>query len=395
MSATLWHFEALDTWFFRESRPHEALGGSTLGSLFPPPARTVAGAVRTVIGQHAGVDWGRFNDGEGGAHQLGAALDLRHQIGHADDLGQLQLQGPWLRRNDERLYPVPRFLLEPASPGPLLEPATLPRLRLGQPVRCGLSAEGHVALPELPRKDRGAKPLGSAWVTEPVYQRILAGESITTKELVKPADLFGTEERLGIGRDNRRGTVIPQQLYMTRHVRPYAGIGLEVGVSGVDPRLQPPTGLSRFGGEGRLAAIRVQSIETAPLPRAPELEAGTRQLLLVLLTPADLDGAGLPPGFQPVTTEGQTRWQGTLNGVDLTLASAVIGKPAREGGWDLANHRPRPVRSLVPAGSAWFVTGFQGDPAAVVAALHGHAIGRDTALGRGRLAVARWPEADT
>jgi len=389
MTATRWHFEALDTWFFRESRPHEALGGSTLGSLFPPAARTVAGAVRTVMGQYAGVDWERFNNGDGRAHQLAAELDLRHEIGDAEDLGQLQLHGPWLCQNSKRLYPVPRFLLEPKTPGPL------PRLRLGRPVRCGLSADGPVALPELLGRQPGAKTLDTAWVSEPVYQQILAGEPITTADLIKPAHLFGTEERLGIGRDNRRGTVIPQQLYMTRHLRPHAGTGLEVGVSGVDPRLQPPTGLTRFGGEGRLAAIHIQPTDTGPWPAAPALGPDCRRFLLVLLTPADLDGAGLPPGFEPVTTQGQTRWQGTLNGLELTVESAVIGKPTREGGWDLANHRPRPVRSLVPAGSAWFVTGFAADPADAVAALHGHAIGRETALGRGRLAVARWPESDT
>ena len=34
-AARLWRFEALDTWFFRESRPHGSVGAAELASLFP------------------------------------------------------------------------------------------------------------------------------------------------------------------------------------------------------------------------------------------------------------------------------------------------------------------------------------------------------------------------
>ena len=57
-----WRFNAFDTWFFRESRPMDSIGGSELASLFPPPATTLAGAVRTAIGEHLRVDWSRFQD---------------------------------------------------------------------------------------------------------------------------------------------------------------------------------------------------------------------------------------------------------------------------------------------------------------------------------------------
>ena len=43
-------FTPLDTWFFRESRPHGSIGSSELGSVFPPPVRTLLGALRTLIG---------------------------------------------------------------------------------------------------------------------------------------------------------------------------------------------------------------------------------------------------------------------------------------------------------------------------------------------------------
>ena len=73
MNETLhWRFDPLDTWFFREARGFETSGHNELSSLFPPPARTVAGALRTLIGEQQGADWARFPDADEvcGAAQL-------------------------------------------------------------------------------------------------------------------------------------------------------------------------------------------------------------------------------------------------------------------------------------------------------------------------------------
>ena len=52
--ARSWRFAAFDSWFFRESRPFDSIGGAQLASHFPPPSRTLAGAVRTSIGDFCG-----------------------------------------------------------------------------------------------------------------------------------------------------------------------------------------------------------------------------------------------------------------------------------------------------------------------------------------------------
>ena len=62
MSAITWRFEAADTLFFKESRPIESVGASQLGSQFPPPARTLIGAIRTAIGDQMGGDWHGYKE---------------------------------------------------------------------------------------------------------------------------------------------------------------------------------------------------------------------------------------------------------------------------------------------------------------------------------------------
>ena len=67
----------------------------------------------------------------------------------------------------------------------------------------------------------------------------------------------------------------------------------------------------------------------------------------------------------------------------------MIGKTQREGGWDVANRQPRPMQSLIPAGSCYYCT-VKGDIQTAIDTLHDTAIGQDTHLGRGRIVCALW-----
>lgn len=367
-----WRFDPLDTWFFREARGFDTSGSNALSSLFPPPARTVAGALRTLIGEQQGVDWARFAD-------AGEYADLKQIIGSGDALGALRLTGPYPLWNDERLYPVPLHLLAKNDDYRFLAPC-----EEDAAVVCDL---GRVRLPriaEQPDKPLpGAKPLEHGWLTGENLQRALSGQSPTA--VIKAADLYAEEPRLGIACNNRQRTGIDGLLYQTRHLRPRAGLAIGVGVQGLPPDWQPAPGVIRFGGEGRASAA---SIGTPPAPLLPPKPQDNR-LLLMLLTHADFGRDWFPPGFSAEDREGVRVWRGTINDVTLTIECAVIGKAAREGGWDLLKQQPRTVRSLVPAGSLYFCT-VAGDAEQAARALHGQRIGHDIALGRGELAIGCW-----
>ncbi len=366
-----WRFDPLDSWFFREARAFDTSGSNELSSLFPPPARTVAGAIRTLIGEIQGVDWERFA-------QAGEYPDLKQQIGVDDDLGQLKITGPYPLWKDERLYPVPLYLLAKAQEYVFLKP--------GEPVVCDL---GKVQLPEKPKDSLpGAKPLENAWLNCTDLQRVLGGEFPQTVYHAK--DLYDTETRLGIARNNAQRTAADGLLYQTRHVRPRPELAIGATASGIAPELHPDHGVIRFGGEGRASAVTVGDV--LPLLAPPKVPR--QNLLLMLLTHADFGGESpldwVLPGFAPDRQDDVKVWRGRLHGIDLILHSAVLGKAAREGGWDLLHQQPRPVVSLIPAGSVYFCT-VAGDPKAAIDALHGQHIGNDTALGRGELAVGLWP----
>lgn len=359
-------FNATDTLFFRESRPMEAMG--ELQSVFPPQMRTLAGAVRTLIGEGTDVDWQDY--------QANAAHPLRQTIGYNDDLGGLSMQGVWMALDGERLYPAPLHLLKKDEQ---IYPLQLDKAR----VWCDLGRQ--VRLPKLPEDDqaKGSKPLENTWLTRDGLARVLAGKKPDANHIKTAHELFKRESRLGIGRENSTRSVIEGLLYQTEHIRPHADLTLEVDAAGLPENL-PHQAIARLGGEGRSVRLSVQQKNH----HLPECGGVGHQIALYLLTPLFMpEGAWL--GFTREERAEQTVWTGSLNGIELELHGAVTGKVLRSGGWDMAKKCPRPVTSFVPAGSVFFCTVI-GDAQTACNALHNQQIGNQSEYGYGHLAVGRW-----
>lgn len=374
------HFTPFDTWFFRESRPQGSVGSSELASVFPPPVRTLLGAVRTAIGDawHArhGTDW----------RQFGQLKELQALIGNADDLGPLRCSGPWLTRDGERLYPAPATLM--------VKDGVYFNLVLGDPVRCDLGTLRLPAFPaQVPGLDNlaGAKPAERCWLTVAGWQALLGGGTPEAADVVPADALFQEEPRLGIGRDNRRNSVEQGLLYQTRHLRLRDGVGVELELDGLPDDLfeqldLPARQVIRLGGEGRQASLELRMAPpAAALQPVPLPASGSAVLYTLTPTPCAPDlPAGIPAGFRAVTRDGIDAWEGELANVGLRILAVACGRPLREGGWDMVNHQARPVQSLLPAGSALFVEPLDGDTTRLLA-LHNQSCGPDAALGRGQL----------
>ncbi len=403
-----WSFSPLDTWFFKEARPFDSVGATQLGTiLLPPPARTVAGAIRTLIGETQGIDWKEFN----------AKHKLAEEIGYSDHLGKLGLTGPYLLLNNERLYPVPLILLEgklednsdeenckpnlPKKSNSVkkvtiklkskqpekkkVEPKSFVYLRPGQPVKCDLET---VCLPTMTHKLNGAKPIEDAWLTARDFELVLSGNK--PENIISNKELFTLENRVGLALDRKTRTAEEHKLYQNQHIRIHHDKNLQVGmqVAGIKENFHPVTKerntkkLINFGGEGRLAEVFITELEHKIIS---PIAKGDKHIFLTLLTAANLGKCWLPnESFKK--DNGDEFWHGEIRQVKLKIVSAVLGKSIREGGWDLVNGIPRPVISLVPAGSVWFCEVIDGDPTT----LHGCKIGEDTELGRGELAVGKW-----
>lgn len=376
------HFEPLDTWFFREARPHGSTGNSELGSQFPPPVRTLLGALRTTIGdawfaRHGG-DWRRLTDNQA----------LQKIIGLGDDLGPLRVSGPFLCLNGHRLYPAPANLMTQTESGR----THYFLLGLGDVVHCDL---GKVQLPAFPARVagltslKGSKP-ANGWLTHKAMQQLLGGRAPSEGDLISNASLFAEEPRLGISRDNARGSVQEGLLYQTRHLRLRHGVSVQLQLHGLpDASLLPTRTTLRLGGEGRQAALST-STDVQSLPLASGSVAPGARFVLYRLTPSVCASglpAGIPAGFERNHHEGADYWEGQLGGQRLRIISVACTRPLREGGWDLVRHEARAVQSLLAPGSVLYAQhlGEQALPYAAFSKL-ADASGRDL-FAAGTLAV--------
>ena len=364
--------EPVDSWFIRESRPHDAAGAARLNSLFPPPVRTLVGAVKTLIGNSLGVNWNALKQGDTGITIDGK--DLSFWLGGKGQPAQLATGRLHLVREEngkkELLFPIPLSVLgvkdkSKATINTIKDTIKdtqrlLVRLVPGEPVHCDL---GTVRLPTMATAVAGASTLEKTWVSQTDLALILSGsDDLDGIKLIKEKDLVEFEPRLGIGRDNQKGLVKEGMLYQTKHIRLKHGVSLSLEMTlpeqlaGHLGKTLAISAVHRFGGEGRMAHLSLVA-GGHPLPKAPEAKKDTQGLMLMLLNDAAVAGSDGAPlaGFKKVQQAGVDLWLGAINGVELVLECCVIGKPVRRGGWDLQKSAPTAVRPLTPAGSCFFV----------------------------------------
>jgi CRISPR-associated protein Cmr3 len=185
-------------------------------------------------------------------------------------------------------------------------------------------------------------------------------------------------------------------LYQTKHIRPRKEVAIALDVQGL-PEDFPNQVMLRLGAEGRSAAVQKMS-ESSKSLELPKNVGNT--FALYLLTPlhrSDTPKDQPLPSFEKPKPENSkvTYWLGDIKGVAIKLHGAITGKMQREGGWDLANHRPKAVTNLIPAGSVFFCE-LVSQPAtdaereAILKQLHLKHHGAMTEYGYGQLAVGVW-----
>lgn len=352
----------IDTWFFRDSTPFTQGESPQAGvaSVFPPHPPSVVGAIRAAVARSLG--W----DGRSPWRARETAV-----LGDGAELGPLSFTGPFVLRDDEAVFPLPRHVMVARAGA---EWAAVGRLVPGPLVDSDLGAM-RLPVPESPGSAAVKPSRTRPWVTRAGLQRILVGELPRPGELLDESSLWTTESRVGIARAPASRAVEPGMLYSTRHVRPRANVSVAVELSGLAADWQP-SGIVPFGGEHRLAALQ-------PWPglRLDHLDAGDAvrggRLTLVALTPLRLPPTAIA-GRVPVMP-------------GLRIASACVDRPLRVGGWSSVARGPVPLTNAVAPGATLFC---QVDGAAARDLVFDRGLlrlGRDVAAGFGLCAVLRDP----
>ncbi|HLA64853.1 MAG TPA: type III-B CRISPR module-associated protein Cmr3 [Rhodothermales bacterium] len=380
MAATTLFVEPNDVLVFRDGRPFDAGADHLATGPFPPPPSTLYGAVRSALLAHAGA---RFDE-----PAFGLTGDEAAVLGTHTAPGSLSIGPPVLalksRTGLHRLYPVPLDLLaRKDGAGPeavLLRPAP----ETGAFGKSNLPRGLRPLLPATPHPAGTFYERMGGLLTEEGFAALLAGIVPDSSQVVRVDEVFVREPRTSVSLrgdalHDFTGTGLNGKLFTVDFVRLCEGYGLAVDVQ-AGPIAVPRSGLLRLGGEGRTAGFT----QCEPLPAdRPAFEAGTKQVRVVLLSPAPFDAGWLPDGLDA----------GMLGGIRVRLDGAAVGRPVNVGGWDIAAGRPRPTRPAAPTGSVYFLTLEQpSDAAALFDSLDGQSLcsGADAQQGLGYVRLGLW-----
>jgi CRISPR-associated protein Cmr3 len=381
MTLKTWQFTAADSLFFGGGKPMNAGESYWIDSQFPPTGLTLQGAIRTAVLYYTGADIDAFTKGE---PCLDGGVSLKDEIGDANSLGNLDLTGPFLHHNGELLFPVPLDVMSNRhGQRVLLKPAD-------NATDCDL---GTIRLPVVKGEGQGYKVFENCYVKHQDMAKLLNGETAG----IEPIPLFAErpyeegladkEPKMGLARDNQARTSKEGMLFSIAPVRLRHGVGLCLRVHGIKPAHLPEKAfLQKLGGEGKLAGISV-SDTGIEIPEAQITTNGeTLRFKLVFTQPALMPvDAWLPEKY----AFSNACWTGPLNGCDVNIVSACIGKAVKLGGWDLKDGASKPYQTYIPAGSVYFCEARATDREAILK-LHDTKLGNNREYGFGHVLVGRW-----
>jgi len=316
--------EPVDTLFFRDARPFEAASRASSGLPMP---QTLTGALRTAAIESHGIDpadiGNRMRDGASFNEVMGTFGPT------AKGIAGLRVRGPWFRRETDAgpLMPVPANLRRDRKTDALirLDPLAAPPPGW-RPPETGM-------LPLWWRGREGVEAV-EGYLTPTGLRQFLQGRVPALTDIVPATDLYGFEDRTGIGIDVQVGTARERQIYGVRMLALRRGVRMVCELSGYRDALLPlrdNVHLVRFGGESRHVRIHA---EEGNLPGPGVVSDDRSGRLILFTTPACFDG-----------------WRPS----NLRVVSAAVPGYSGVSGWDLARGGPKPNRFMVRAGSVYFL----------------------------------------
>lgn len=332
--------------------------GSHGESLVPPWPSAAAGALRSQVLAHDGVDLRAFAQGHVDHPSLGTPKVPGSFALTAFTLAQQTSGG-----SVHTLHAMPADLVVTEKEKPKYQVPTTKKALQIQSLRPqspshGLQSSGtFLQVPVLAEAVRRKAETG-LWLTQDGWQSYLNGQLPNpATDLVNTGELWAIDSRVGIGMDAGTGSVEVGKLFTAQAVAFKPGIGFVASVRGAAP---PEKGTLRLGGDGRGASSQSVAYQ-APNADMRTIAAQGR-CRIVLTTPGLFAKGWLPNGFSQ-HSDGH-HWL-ELHGVRARLVCATVPRAETISGWDLARWQPKAALRAAPAGSVYWLDQLQATPEAL------------------------------
>lgn len=293
-----YEFKPVDTLYFKGAEPMNLGENHTASHLFPPPAQTLAGALRTAVLIQNDISFESYAKGE-------APVEISNAIGKAGEPAPFNLMGPLFMMGKEVYLPAPySWFMEKKSIGDKVA------------VIKGKTIQSHLLKSETPefiwaKGETGELvSLGGMWIKR---EDIHSGEAII--EVRKNEDFVENEPRIGIALDKSR-RVREGHLYSFNHARFKENVSMIFGTDNDLPLKD--RGVLKIGAEQRFGWYR-----NLPGDMMENGGKGDLHLSLSLLEGTD----------------------------EVNQAVVATGKILYIGGWDMHKGFHKPMKGFFPAGT--------------------------------------------
>lgn len=365
MNDELRFIEPLDVLFLRGNK---LFGdpGSFGQALVPPWPSVVAGALRSRMLVDDRIDPQAFARGEVVHPTLGTPERPGTFAVKAFHLARRHVDG-----RVEPLFALPADVSLSSGPNGHPEVNVLRPLEIGRAK--GLRSSACLPLQPVLQERLRSKALDGYWLVERGWSAYLRGKTPVTTDLVSSAALWRLDHRVGVGLDAATRRAADGRLFSTQAIAMVKGAyqaadgdgdavctydaGFVVAVSGAS---LAASGVMRFGGDGRAAAISSVP-QCLPEPDYAGI-ASARRCRLVLTSPGIFNGGWLPNG---ASQTGDEEYRFRLGDVAGRLVCAVVPRAQIVSGWNLARRQPKPAAKAVPSGAVYWLQDLEASPDAL------------------------------
>jgi CRISPR-associated protein Cmr3 len=320
--------EPNDILMFRDGKPFSGGDDHFARGSFPPAPSTIYGALRSHI---LSIQSGEFDTFKKEPNKIDKTIT--NEIGTPDGIGSLTItQFTLAKKNStsvEQYFPMPRDIAKDKG-------KEKDRLYILMPI-----ALQKTVMTDLPSglinmwySSEDAMESVSGFLSLKEMEDYLLGEVHSTITTGKA--LFDIEERIGIRKSKTSRSVYEGGLYSVEYFKLNEGVGFAIEIE--NTKLLPKSGILRLGGDNRSANYTEMSYDgISDTPIKAKIDK-TKRFKLVLTTPSIFKNGWIPEGIDSNTMEGQ------INGIEVKLISACIGKPVSIGGYDFVKNHPKVMK---------------------------------------------------
>lgn len=307
---TDWYtFAPQDTLYFRGAEPSNMGESHTASMIFPPPAHTIAGALRTAVLVQNKISLNDYNDG----NNLSDRTSIIDAIGTSGEDSPFGILGPLFLRGEKVWVPCPFIWFSEVTSTDDSQ-IRLRKISTSAPLNNGSLVKTENGKRLFWVKGEDLETLGGDWVS--IEDLCATGGK---KNVLGNKHFFTSETHTGIALDGKttRRMVREGHLYSFVHARLCEGVKLIFGVTRKLPLKE--SGVLKLGAEQRFGEYKKVD--------APAMSQGASGLFMTLSIQAGTEEAN-----RHCIATGRIRYL---------------------GGWDLHRGFHKPMRGFYPAGSVF------------------------------------------